>query len=295
VAAGCPSFGADSVLEVPAKAQRLPDDAVAPGLHVPERGEHRVVWWDPAALELDREAVGGVRQQELLADAGGSAAELEGAARLVAFETARAVTLDHAAQPSLRALAITTAVKQDAERAVEQRVITPLEVSIERVGVEESAPRARGARFGSLVHAVLAALLAERAEGARDRRDDAMLLAAIDKKVKWHARMLGAPAHEQAAAVQRALAAWKHPLLARARDSRTLWVELPVALRLPDQTLAEGAFDLAFREADGSFTVVDFKTDDPEGNPIYAAQVSLYAQAITAATGKPARAVLLQV
>ena len=138
-------------------------------------------------------------------------------------------------------------------------------------------------------------MLAERGEAGRERRDDAELLATLDRKVKWHARILGAPAHEQAAAVQRALAAWKHPLLARARESRTLWVELPLALRLADQTLAEGAFDLAFREADGSFTVVDFKTDDPEGNPVYAAQVTLYAQAISAATGKPARAVLLQV
>jgi ATP-dependent helicase/nuclease subunit A len=295
LAPGCPPFGTDSVRQAPAKAQRLPHDAVAPGLHVPERGEHRVVWWDPAALELDRAAVGGVRQQELLADAGGSPAELEGAARLVEFETARAITLEHAGQPSLRSLAITAAVKQDVERAVEQRVIVPHEVTIERVAIDEAAPRARGARFGSLVHAVLAGMLAERVEGGRDRRDDAALLAVLDKQVKWHARLLGAPAHEQAVAVQRALAAWKHPVLLRARESRTLWVELPVALRLPDQTLAEGAFDLAFREPDGSFTVVDFKTDDPEGNPVYVAQVTLYAQAITAATGKPARAVLLQV
>ena len=75
----------------------------------------------------------------------------------------------------------------------------------------------------------------------------------------------------------------------------TLWVELPVALRLSDQTLAEGAFDLAFREPDGTFTVVDLKTDDPEGNDAYVVQVSLYAQAIAAATGTVARAVLLQV
>ena len=33
--------------------------SVTPGLHAPEAGEHRVVWWDPAALELGvRESVG---------------------------------------------------------------------------------------------------------------------------------------------------------------------------------------------------------------------------------------------
>jgi ATP-dependent exoDNAse (exonuclease V) beta subunit len=107
--------------------------------------------------------------------------------------------------------------------------------------------------------------------------------------------MIGASSAEQGAAVQRALAAWSHPVLVRARASRTLWVELPVSLRLADHTLVEGAFDCAFREPDGTFTVVDFKTDDPEGNAIYTTQISLYAQAIAASTGQSTQAILLQV
>ena len=290
-----PCIRLDSVLEAPAKATRVPEDSVAPGLHEPERGEHRVVWWDPSTLELDRAAVGGVRQQELLADAGGSRAERQGAERLAEFEATRLQALEQAAQPSLRALAITAAVKQDVERAIEQRVIAPREVVVERVSTAQASGSARGARFGSLVHAVLASMLTERADSARDRSDAAALELSVATKVKWHARMLAATSAEQSAAIQRVLAAWEHPVLLRARASRTLWVELPVALRLADQTLVEGAFDLAFREPDGSFTVVDLKTDDPEGNVAYAAQVSLYAEAIAIATGKAARAVLLRV
>jgi ATP-dependent exoDNAse (exonuclease V) beta subunit len=294
-APGCPPFGDDSVLEAPARANRVPEESVAPGQHEPEHGEHRVVWWDPKALELGAEPLGGVRQQELLADAGGSPAELAGAARLAAFEAERARALEQASQASLRSFAITSVVKQDIERAAEARMVTVQEVAIERVEIVESVAKARGARFGSLVHAVLASLLTEHANSRRERSEGEPLLRSIEAKVSWHARMLGATRTEQSVAVQRVLAAWSHPLLVRARASKALWVELPVALRLADQTLAEGAFDLAFREADGTVTVIDLKTDDPEGNAVYAAQVSVYAQAIAAATGKPARAVLLQV
>jgi len=76
-----------------------------------------------------------------------------------------------------------------------------------------------------------------------------------------------------------------------------------VALRLPDGSLAEGVVDLAFREpADAArgaaeWTVVDFKTDrELETRRVeYARQVALYAEAVTRATGEPARPVLLVV
>jgi ATP-dependent exoDNAse (exonuclease V) beta subunit len=58
----------------------------------------------------------------------------------------------------------------------------------------------------------------------------------------------------------------------------------------------EGVLDLAFR--DGSeWTVVDFKTDVELAarRAAYEVQVALYARAVAAATGEPARAVLLSV
>ena len=70
--------------------------------------------------------------------------------------------------------------------------------------------------------------------------------------------------------------------------------------RLEDGSLVEGVVDLAFREegpAGATWTVVDFKTDvELAASPVvYEAQVAAYAKAIAAATGEPARGVLLSV
>ena len=54
--------------------------------------------------------------------------------------------------------------------------------------------------------------------------------------------------------------------------------------------------DLAFRER-GEWTVVDFKTDVElsDALDIYRTQVGLYVTAVAAATGEPARGVLMSV
>ena len=67
-----------------------------------------------------------------------------------------------------------------------------------------------------------------------------------------------------------------------------------------DGALVEGVLDLAFRETDergALWTIVDFKTDvEIEGRKrVYETQVSLYAEAVAAATGERACAVLLLV
>src|SRR5207244_3292322 len=55
-----------------------PDDQLrftiplAAGQHVPRSGKHRVVVWDPRALELDKEPDAGLRRETLLADGGGT-------------------------------------------------------------------------------------------------------------------------------------------------------------------------------------------------------------------------------
>ena len=51
-ALGCPEFGSDTLAVRPPRSPRSVDDAVAPGQHQPERGDHSVVWWDPATLAL---------------------------------------------------------------------------------------------------------------------------------------------------------------------------------------------------------------------------------------------------
>ena len=68
---------------------------------------------------------------------------------------------------------------------------------------------------------------------------------------------------------------------------------MPVTL-FEDNTLLEGVVDLAFEES-GTWTVVDFKTDEELETHLdkYRRQVGLYARAITLATGQPAKAVLI--
>jgi ATP-dependent exoDNAse (exonuclease V) beta subunit len=112
-----------------------------------------------------------------------------------------------------------------------------------------------------------------------------------------HGRILGAdPAEVVAArdAVSRALA---HPVMqaaARATAAGTCYRETPVTLRLDDGTIVEGHVDLAFEDGNG-FVVVDFKTDRELDGAVdrYRAQVQIYAAAIARATGRPARAILM--
>lgn len=73
--------------------------------------------------------------------------------------------------------------------------------------------------------------------------------------------------------------------------------ETPVLLRGDDGSLAEGTVDLAFYEDTPDFvswTVVDFKTDRKvETMSVYIAQVRVYSEAVRAATGSPARGIIL--
>jgi ATP-dependent exoDNAse (exonuclease V) beta subunit len=123
--------------------------------------------------------------------------------------------------------------------------------------------------------------------------------AEVARTVKAQGRLIGALAPEVESATAAVWAALRHPLLVRAaaaaRDGG-LRRETPLVLRGPDGMLAEGVVDLAFREG-GEWTVVDYKTDHEltDRLPAYRAQVLLYAEAFTKATGAPARAVLLRV
>jgi ATP-dependent helicase/nuclease subunit A len=281
---GCPpAFGSDSVLERPERAPGA-ERSVAPGLHRPEAGSHRVVWWDPRALALGVEESVGLRQQKLLeADESGERSE-RGIEEHAAWASGRRHAGERAAAPSV---AVTTATEWAAAgaRAAESGVS---DVAVEDAGGGESRPR--GARFGTLVHATLAAV-------ELDAEADAIRAVAA-----LQGRLVGAPEDEVAAAVRAAARALAHPLLRRAaraaREGRCRR-EAPIVLRLEEGGLVEGVVDVAFQDEGprGSWTVVDFKTDVEIGARLaeYRRQVGLYARAIAHATGFPARAVLLRV
>jgi len=83
---------------------------------------------------------------------------------------------------------------------------------------------------------------------------------------------------------------------ARAASEGRCYREMPVTLRAESGALVEGFVDLAFEDEEG-FVVVDFKTDRELDGALdrYQRQVSIYAVAIAAATGRSARAVLMRV
>ena len=90
-----------------------------------------------------------------------------------------------------------------------------------------------------------------------------------------------------------------HPVLeaaARAAREGRCYRETPVTWRSEAGALIEGIVDLAYADEEG-FVVVDFKTDRELDGALerYQRQVSIYAAAIAAATGRSARAVLMRV
>jgi ATP-dependent exoDNAse (exonuclease V) beta subunit len=224
----------------------------------------------------------GLRQQRILeADAAGVVAA-EGERAHAQWQETRRETLERGARPSLNVSAVTALAAQRAGTADETDAA---EIRVEEVpGDRETRPH--GMRFGTLVHAALAAVdLGAGPEVAR-------------AATRRQGRIVGASEQEVEAAASAVVAALDHPLLRRAARSTALRRETPVLLKLAEGGLAEGVVDLAFREEGaGGWTVVDFKTDrDLEPNlSEYAAQVRLYAEAIARATGESARGVLLMV
>lgn len=269
-AEGCPAMGGDTVLERPEKVWR--PSPVRPGAHT--IGGHDVVFWDPAILRLEADEIAGLRQQKLLkADDDRRAADASIAAHAAWRDGQRAAVLA-AARPSLTVHKVTDAAREGDAPSVPVHEVP-----------ERDAARPRGKRFGTLVHAALAAveLRAKRAEIAR--------------VVETQARLVGASDEERDAAARAVLAALAHPLLERAAKSSRVERECPVMARDEGGAYLEGVVDLAFVEDDGSWMVVDYKTDHDvtEAVATYAAQVHAYARTIAEATGVDARGALLLV
>jgi ATP-dependent exoDNAse (exonuclease V) beta subunit len=268
-APGCPPFtGSDTVLE---RTASLSDaQAVRAGLHSFEG--YRVAWWAPGSLELGLSPSFGVRQEQLLGkEAPEGVVEVDRQSYL-SWRSARDEVVARASLPSLT-------VRVATERA--RTWPDPAEVDV--IEIDRDPERPSGPRYGSLVHAVLATAPLDASESV------------VRPIAEVQGRLLGATAEEVASAAKVVARALAHPILERARHADACRRETPVTLGEEDG-LTEGVVDLAFREGE-VWTVVDFKTDRElaESLPLYRRQVSLYAAAIAAATGQPARGVLLRV
>ena len=269
-APGCPAFGTDSVLSRSAQTQATPEDAVAPGLHRSPAGSP-LVWWDPRTLRLRVEAIGGVRQQKLLAE---SPRSQEASLAYAAWQARTRETIANASRPSVVTHTMTELSKQPFS--------APATAVVETTDPSR-AGRPRGARFGTLVHAVLA--------GAPFDSDRAAL-SALSRSVS---RLLGATEEETAAAVDAVAGALAHPRLRAAARSADVRREVAVAEQRADGSIAEGVIDLAYRSEQG-WIVVDFKTDVTVASVgPYAEQLALYVAAVQRATGEPTSGVLLAV
>jgi ATP-dependent exoDNAse (exonuclease V) beta subunit len=166
------------------------------------------------------------------------------------------------------------------------RAIEDIPLSIETIA--GTGERPGGARFGSLVHALLA-----------DVPLHGDMTAALARLASAHGRLLDAERDEIASAQALVARVLAHPVLKAASDAAAAdrcYRETPVTIRREDGTLIEGTVDLAFTDEEG-FVVVDFKTDRELDGALdrYERQVRLYASAISSATGQRTRAVLMRI
>lgn len=272
-APGCPEFGDDSVLERNEEVRWGKNRSVKPGLHRIHGA--RVVWWDPAVLDLGRVPRGGLRGTTIFEEGPNE--------RLDAYfewmmERERAREL--ASTPSFRVSSVTAiAYAEEEAQAIEA---PPPRLEETKAPVEG---RPSGKRFGTLVHAILAEcpLDAGRAE--------------IEAMARHQGALLVASEAEIAAAIEVAEAALAHPVVieaARAEARGECRRESPITVPLDDGSSAEGVIDLAYRKEGGGWVVVDFKTDRERGEKqTHAVQLALYAKAVAAATGEPVETVLL--
>ncbi len=282
VAGGCPSFGRDTVLRRPAD-QAFNVQPIRPGKYIfPENRQDKhsrysVVWWDPSKLGLGKEPSFAVRQEELLAKVD-DAIVAEDLKAYYRWRGGHESTIKGGSRPTIRV----EAASRHARRGMADAV-TPAPTVV--IYCEREELRPKGARFGSLVHGVLATV-------PMDAKPED-----IEATVALQGRIYGATKEEIVSAQLAAERALAHPILRRAREA---WKrgecrrETPMTLLDSSGVLVEGIVDLAFREAE-HWIVVDFKTDQEveEVLEMYSRQVGLYATAVSTATGQPSRGTLM--
>jgi ATP-dependent exoDNAse (exonuclease V) beta subunit len=258
---GCDFDGHTTVLKRPDDFDG-DDNSVKPGLHYPKRGDHTVVWIDPAALDLTEKRSLGLQYEDVLTGSGESGLEL-----YRAWQAKQAEIIDRASRPLFVIERATEAALADSK-------------SVELVRIERQGTRPSGRAFGKLVHALL-----QQAE-LPVRLDDLRTIAQVE------ARILASSESNLEPAIETARIALQHPLLAGIATATRCHREFPVLLR-ENGKLIEGVIDLAFLN-DTSWTIVDFKTG-PADKKRNRGQLELYRKALKLSTGKPVRAVLFEI
>jgi ATP-dependent exoDNAse (exonuclease V) beta subunit len=281
-APGVPDFKSkDTVLHRPEGDPATPK-TVAPGTFAFH--DYAVTWWDPRALRLGVPSSFGLRRDDLIVRDGDMFAVEDRLAEYERWRSERATVIEQAARPSVRMQTATAWAAEAAATGVDQALLDVPEGQIAIVQIPGAEKRPRGARFGTLVHAVLATV-------PLDAADDI-----VARVTRTQARIINASTEEVDAAIVVVGAVLRHDLMARVRASAVVTRETPVSWLQKDGVLIEGVLDLAFDEGDQT-VVVDFKTDYElaAGETRYRAQLQQYVHAVSRATGRPASGVLFRV
>jgi ATP-dependent exoDNAse (exonuclease V) beta subunit len=302
VAAGCPPFRSkDSVMNRPEGDPARPT-TVAPGAYLFERNQqfnrqssnpqsnrqspianrHCIIWWDPTILHLNAASSFGLRRDDLIVKDGDMFAVEDRLADYERWKGERERVIESGRRESMHVLTATAWAADAAKSGVDEAIAASAQVEIVQIPGAEGRPK--GPRFGTLVHAVLALT-------PLDAEPDV-----IERIAEVQGRLLDAKKDEVAAASAVVASVLKHALMARVRGATRVRRETPVTWTQKDGTLIEGVLDLAFDE-EGETTVVDFKTDHElsAGEARYRAQLQKYVDAVSLATGRPARGVLFKV
>jgi ATP-dependent helicase/nuclease subunit A len=292
-ARGVPLFkGKDTVVpDGRADGQQPDQSTVRPGAYTliepQSKAEYTVVWWDPLLLDAPPKNTRGLRREDLIAMNANPADVACDRARYDSWREKRQRARQTGAVPSATASTATEIIKQGEGAA---RPVP--DVAVEDAGAFiESRPAGR--RFGTLVHALLATLPLE------------VSAPEIAEFAALHAKLFAASDEERDAAAAMAAMLITHPRWQAARaaasQGKRVWREVPVSMRMPAEagvppSIVDGQVDLAY-ETDSGWVVIDFKTDIEiaSAQDAYKQQVALYAEAVAAATGRPATGVLLRV
>ncbi len=232
-AAYLPAMGAMSVLERPSRAAQGEEMSVRPGLHRAQRGQHSVIWWDPALLQLGKEQKVGLQRESLLVAKERSEEGRRGWREWVETHERR---IGLGSEPSRRVDTVSSFSADPPGR------FKPMEIE-----GENELQGAHGKRFGTLVHRVL-----ECVEFGSP--------ADLQGWILLHGRLLKAKVEEEEAALHRLRQALDHPLMKRAAVAETCYRELPLCVELNPGHFLEGTVDLLYRWEE-EWILLDFKTD----------------------------------
>ena len=266
----CPWFnGNATVLARPYHVPEHEEPSVKPGFHKPEQCDYKVLWFDPAVLDLDVPENFGLKQIDLLKAQGLSDQSLR---EYETWREERREVLAVASEPSVEVVRVTD-ISEDPPAAP---------VLLDRAAGESF--RSGGPRFGTLVHAIV-----RDSPWASDPER-------LRRLAAMHAQLVGATQQEQHDAAEATGRLLAHPLLQRAAASARCFREFPITFPIASKRVLEGVIDLVFME-DGHWHVIDFKTDEDlqTYRRSYERQLRWYMHALSAITHMPAQGTLLLV